>query len=127
MKVFTISSILAILAASSAAAPAEDVEARQFKAHLTFIGGTPKATYVVDAATDGSFFHISESNHSVLGSVDEANTTKGNDLSVSHIKSEGGATCTIYGSKGSKTTLVGAQTVDVGPPQPQVSGACLAL
>lgn len=50
-----------------------------------------------------------------------------NPLSVSKIRSEGGATCTFFGAEGSVTTVVGANTVDVGPPQPQVSGACLAL
>ena len=50
-----------------------------------------------------------------------------NPLSISHIKSEGGATCTFFGIDGSVTTVVGAQTVDVGPPQTQVSGSCLAL
>lgn len=53
--------------------------------------------------------------------------TVGERLSVSHIKSEGGATCTFYGTEGSVTTVVGAQTVDVGPPQPQASGVCRAF
>ena len=48
-------------------------------------------------------------------------------LSVSHISSEGGASCTLFGIDGSTTTVVGANTVDVGPPQTQVSGSCLAL
>ena len=41
--------------------------------------------------------------------------------------SEGGATCGFLGIDGSQTTVVGAQTVDVGPPQTQISGSCLAL
>jgi len=48
-----------------------------------------------------------------------------NPLSVSHITSLGGATCGFTGAEGSETTVVGAQTVDVGPPQPQVSGSCI--
>ena len=54
-------------------------------------------------------------------------TIAGNPLSVSHIESQGGATCTIIGIDGSVTTVVGATTVDVGPPQTQVSGTCRAL
>jgi hypothetical protein len=50
-----------------------------------------------------------------------------NSLSISHIQSDGGATCTFYGVDGSQTTVVGAQTVDVGPPQTQVWGACEAF
>lgn len=50
-----------------------------------------------------------------------------NELSVSQITSLGGASCTFFGSEGSITTVVGAHTVNVGPPQPQVSGSCLAL
>ncbi len=54
-------------------------------------------------------------------------TIAANPLSISHISSAGGASCTLFGVDGSKTTVVGADTVDVGPPQTQVSGSCLAL
>lgn len=50
-----------------------------------------------------------------------------NPLSVDHIKSEGGATCTFNGIDGSVTTVVGAQTVIVAPPQRILSGACRAF
>lgn len=50
-----------------------------------------------------------------------------NPLSISHITSLGGATCSFVGIDGSHTVVVGAQTVDVGPPQTQVSGSCLAF
>ena len=48
-------------------------------------------------------------------------------LSVSHISSAGGAICTIIGVDGSETTIVGEQTVDVGPPQTQIRGSCDTL
>lgn len=48
-------------------------------------------------------------------------------MSVSKISLEGGASCAIYGAYGSVTNLEGLSSADVGPPQPQVSGACLAL
>jgi len=47
-----------------------------------------------------------------------------NPLSISKITSLGGATCSFRGIDGSNTFLVGAQTVDVGPPQTQVAGSC---
>ena len=50
-----------------------------------------------------------------------------NPLSISKIQLAGGATCTFHGIDGSSTTVVGAQIVDVGPPQTQISGSCLAL
>jgi hypothetical protein len=50
-----------------------------------------------------------------------------NPLSISHIVSAGGATCTFHGIDGSVTTTVGTQTVDVGPPQTQISGSCSAF
>ena len=55
------------------------------------------------------------------------NLITANPLSISYIESAGGATCTFFGIDGSQTTVVGAQTVPVGPPQTQVSGSCLAL
>ena len=54
-------------------------------------------------------------------------TFAANPLSVSQISSEGGASCGLFGVDGSETTVVGANTVDVSPPQSQVSGSCLAL
>jgi hypothetical protein len=47
-----------------------------------------------------------------------------NPLSISQISSVGGGFCTFFGIDGSETTVVGAQTVPVGPPQTQVSGVC---
>lgn len=47
-----------------------------------------------------------------------------NTLSVSQINSVGGAICSFFGADGSDTFLAGEETVDVGPPQVQVSGVC---
>ncbi|PYH28354.1 uncharacterized protein BO87DRAFT_371165 [Aspergillus neoniger CBS 115656] len=50
-----------------------------------------------------------------------------NPLSISHISSTtGGVKCTFNGVDNSVTTINGAQTVDVGPPQTQISGTCRA-
>lgn len=46
-----------------------------------------------------------------------------NPMSVSKISSPGGASCTVFGSDGSNTFIHGG-TVDVGPPQRQVSAVC---
>ncbi|KAF6230585.1 hypothetical protein HO173_011122 [Letharia columbiana] len=108
MKAFTISTFLFLLASQLHAAPSSS--ARQFQAQLTFQGAPPAAAFfTLSVPTDGSVFEIS------------------NVLSVSHISSAGGASCTLFGIDGSTTTVVGADTVDVGPPQTQVSGSCLAL
>ncbi|RAK95958.1 uncharacterized protein BO80DRAFT_367574 [Aspergillus ibericus CBS 121593] len=54
-----------------------------------------------------------------------ASTSITNPLSISHIISgTNGVHCTFNGIDHSVTTVSGAQTVDVGPPQTQVSGAC---
>ena len=52
-----------------------------------------------------------------------------NPLSVSHIISDDTRTClcTLNGIDGSVTTTFGNETVDVGPPQAQVSGNCGAV
>ncbi|KAL8962896.1 MAG: hypothetical protein Q9193_000773 [Seirophora villosa] len=109
MKAFTISAALALLTSLVSAAPATTPhEARQFQAQITFIGAADGVFYQ-SVPTDGSVFSIS------------------NPLSVSMIRSAGGATCTFNGIDGSSTTVVGAQTVDVGPPQTQISGSCRAF
>lgn len=52
----------------------------------------------------------------------------GNQLSISHIKNgDPDASCTFYGIDGSVTTVKGAKTEDVGPPQTQTSGVCHPL
>ncbi|KAG4425329.1 hypothetical protein IFR04_001479 [Cadophora malorum] len=106
MKTFTVTAILAIAASLVQAAPAQ--QTRQFEAQLTFIGAAD-GSFTLAVPTDGTVFPIT------------------NDLSVSKIASLGGATCAFDGVDGSHTVLVGAQTVDVGPPQVQVSGSCRAF
>lgn len=54
-------------------------------------------------------------------------TSAANDLSVSYISSEGGASCSSVGIDESETIVVGANTVPVGPLQTQISASCLAL
>jgi hypothetical protein len=52
-------------------------------------------------------------------------TRLANPLSISHIASStNGVSCTFHGIDNSDTTVNGAQTVDVGPPQTQVHGSC---
>ncbi|OOF95033.1 hypothetical protein ASPCADRAFT_208646 [Aspergillus carbonarius ITEM 5010] len=54
-----------------------------------------------------------------------ASTAITNPLSISHISSgTSGVHCTFNGIDHSVTNVNGAVTVDVGPPQTQVSGAC---
>ncbi|KAL4778353.1 hypothetical protein BJX76DRAFT_366391 [Aspergillus varians] len=56
-----------------------------------------------------------------------ANVEITDPLSISHIMSTtGGVKCTFNGIDHSVTVVDGAQTVDVGPPQTQVSGHCVA-
>ncbi|MCJ1426837.1 hypothetical protein MMC29_004740 [Sticta canariensis] len=109
MKAFTISAAVALLAAFAQAAPAPvEIDARGSYVTLKFEGATPSAYYTRTVPVNERTFTIDD------------------PLSVSHIKSSGGATCTIYGKDGSVTTVSGTQEVDVGPPQTQVSGVCKA-
>ncbi|CAG8893415.1 unnamed protein product [Penicillium egyptiacum] len=74
--------------------------------HVTFIG-----------AADAQFTQSFPSNGEWIQIV--------NSLSISHIQtSTEGITCVFNGIDHSVTTVVGAQLVDVGPPQTQVSGSC---
>ncbi|MCJ1400075.1 hypothetical protein MMC11_003278 [Xylographa trunciseda] len=115
MQTFTIASALVFLTAIAQAAPAR-VAARhghgpghEFKAQITFEGATPEAFFTESVRTDNVPFYIT------------------NPLSISHIKSDGGASCTFFGVDNSVTSVYGAETVDVGPPQTQVSGICSPL
>lgn len=48
-------------------------------------------------------------------------------LSISHISSaDASVQCTFQGIDNSVTTVSGAELVDVGPPQTQISGSCSA-
>lgn len=54
--------------------------------------------------------------------------TVANPLSISHVSSStNGVDCTFHGIDNSVTTVNGAGSVDVGPPQTQVSGSCHKL
>ncbi|MCJ1418758.1 hypothetical protein MMC32_005109 [Xylographa parallela] len=109
MKSLTMFTALSLLAAFVSAAPTPAaVEARQFQAQITFFGAAG-ASFSMSVPTDSSGFTIS------------------NPLSVSSISSEGGASCSFFGIDGSSTTVVGANSAVVGPPQTQTSGSCLAL
>lgn len=108
MKAFTLAIATALLASSAFAAPAAKA-ARQFEAQITFHGATPEDTFTQSVPTDGSTFYVYDKS------------------SITSISSAGGATCTFFGVDGSVTTVVGAQTVPVGPPQVQLTGSCLAL
>ncbi|CAI7591965.1 unnamed protein product [Penicillium manginii] len=60
--------------------------------------------------------------------TDGSDVTITNVLSISHITSNtNGVTCTFEGIDNSVTSLSGAGSVDVGPPQTQVSGHCSKL
>lgn len=147
MKTFTICTAMAIFAALSHAAPFE-AETRQFKATIKLEGAPPDvAFYTRSVPTDGSVFYLSTSTYSSIPplfpfhfqhrrhsplanpSIQPLPNLEQLDdpLSISHINSLGGATCTFFGIDGSVTTVVGAQTVDVGPPQTQISGSCRAF
>ncbi|KAN0085589.1 hypothetical protein V8E54_002056 [Elaphomyces granulatus] len=106
MNVFIISTIVATLLAASSAAPVDT--ARQFQVTITFTGAA--------GASFTQLFPADRQLHPIT-----------NLLSISEISSEGGATCSFFGIDGSKTTVVGAHTVPVGPPQTQVSGVCDAF
>jgi hypothetical protein len=79
---------------------------RQNTAQITFIGAGD-AQFTQDFPTDGSIVQIT------------------NPLSISHIASSvPGIACTFTGVDHGTTTVTGAETVDVGPPQTQVQGSC---
>lgn len=154
MKTFSICTAMAILAATFSHAAPVELETRQFFAQVTFQGAPPDvAFYTRSIPTDGSVFYLSTStwfwfyipllfvflfqHSSPLSLYGQPASLKNpflpnilrldDPLSISHIKSLGGATCTFYGIDGSVTTVVGAQTVDVGPPQTQLRAVCRAL
>ncbi|MCJ1407881.1 hypothetical protein MMC19_001952 [Ptychographa xylographoides] len=108
MQTFLVATVFAALTACVSAAPTPQVVARQFEVQVTFIGAAD-AEYTLSIPADGSLVTID------------------NHLSVSKISSAGGASCSFRGIDGSDTTVVGAQTVDVGPPQTQTQGSCLAF
>ena len=133
----SVATAFAILAAVAQAAPT--VAPRQFAAQVTFKGAAsetdPGAQFTQAFPRDGTIVPIgslpilSSAFRSRLVGVSKPLLTLNivNPLSVSKIQSLGGAICTFYGKDGSVTTTVGAQTVDVGPPQTQNFGFCRAF
>ncbi|KAJ5698532.1 hypothetical protein N7462_000537 [Penicillium macrosclerotiorum] len=102
------SETLAISAALVSAASASPLK-RTGTVDITFIGAAD-AQFTQAFPTDGSVVAIS------------------NVLSISHISSAtDGVGCTFNGVDHSVTTVNGATTVDVGPPQTQISGTCHPL
>ncbi|KAM0796648.1 hypothetical protein BDR22DRAFT_892966 [Usnea florida] len=98
---------LTLIAFSTAAPHPAPQHPRQFLASISFYGAGPGPPFFFQQfPTDDSVHKIN------------------NTLSVSQISSPGGAACTFFGVDGSNTFLFGEQTVDVGPPQAQVSGVC---
>lgn len=124
MKIFTTAAFFAFVATLTAAAPAPQ-GSNGFEALITFQGAAG-AQFTLSVPTDGTTFSIGKFSLPSQ-SVNCSSEAVDNALSISHIVSEGGATCGFHGIDGSETTVVGAQTVDVGPPQTQVWGSCLAL
>ncbi|KAF3394208.1 hypothetical protein F1880_005085 [Penicillium rolfsii] len=99
------SDILTLTAGFATAASASPVR-RTDQVEITFIGAAD-AQFSQSFPTDGSQVSIT------------------NPLSISHISSGvNGVSCTFHGIDNSDTTVNGAETIDVGPPQTQVYGSC---
>ncbi|CAG7938914.1 unnamed protein product [Penicillium salamii] len=103
MKACTFVSVFAVAAIASA------IPVKRDNVDITFIGAAD-AQFTWSFPTDGSVVSIS------------------NPLSISHISSSvDGVQCTFDGIDDSVTTVTGAQTVDVGPPQTQLTGSCVLV
>ncbi|KAJ6010806.1 hypothetical protein N7451_002218 [Penicillium sp. IBT 35674x] len=104
MHVLTGLNILLALATASNASPVK----RTNDVEITFIGAA-NAQFTQNFPVDGSSVSISDV------------------LSISHISSaDASVQCTFHGIDNSVTTVSGAELVDVGPPQTQISGSCSA-
>ncbi|KAJ5928451.1 hypothetical protein N7466_007407 [Penicillium verhagenii] len=104
MQVLTGLNILLALATASNARPLK----RTNEVEITFIGAA-NAQFTENFPIDGSTVSIS------------------NVLSISHISSpDANVQCTFNGIDHSVTNVDGAELVDVGPPQTQISGSCSA-
>ncbi|KAI9729352.1 MAG: hypothetical protein M1834_006875 [Cirrosporium novae-zelandiae] len=108
MKTLTISAAVAFLAAIASAAPAPAPVQRRDTAYasVTFEGAPP----------DDAYFTMSIPVYS--------STSITNSLSISHISVGTGAGCYFSGIDGGSTVVHSGQTIDVGPPQTQVSAYC---
>ena len=96
---------------------------------VTFLGAA-NAQFTQSFPTNGQATQISMSfriRSSVWMKGPELIVTA-NPLSISHIELDTqGVTCVFAGIDHSVTAVNGAQLVDVGPPQTQVSGSCTAM
>ncbi|KAJ5473155.1 hypothetical protein N7475_002721 [Penicillium sp. IBT 31633x] len=103
MKTSTIFGLFVACATTASAIP---VKPRHGQVEITFVGAA-NAQFTQSFPSDGSTVSI------------------GNPLSISHISSStAGIQCTFNGIDHSVTMVHGAQWVDVGPPQTQVTGSC---
>ncbi|MCJ1290268.1 hypothetical protein MMC34_001804 [Xylographa carneopallida] len=106
MKSSTLSLTLTLVAAMAQAAPtATQSFPDEFKVGLTFYGAAG-ASYDMSAPTDDTAYPIT------------------NPLSVSSISSGGGGNCNFFGGEGGEGFLPNAGTVEISPPQTQVSVIC---
>ncbi|ORY56700.1 uncharacterized protein BCR38DRAFT_450915 [Pseudomassariella vexata] len=108
MHFITLTTTLLFAATGLAAPSAPQVQGRTYDTvHIEFQGAAD-AKFDLDIATDGNRVSI------------------GNQLSISHIVSYApeGVECHFLGVEGSQTYTSGYQTVDVGPPQPQLYASC---
>ncbi|KAJ5645266.1 hypothetical protein N7507_011277 [Penicillium longicatenatum] len=102
MHFFTGLNILLALATASNGSSVK----RTNEVEITFLGAA-NAQFTQNFPVDGSIVSIS------------------NVLSISHVSSaDANIQCTFHGIDNSVTTVSGAQLVDVGPPQTQISGSC---
>ncbi|KAJ5788749.1 hypothetical protein N7457_003739 [Penicillium paradoxum] len=102
------SAILGLFVAYAATASAVPLKPRNDQVEITFIGAAD-AQFTQSFPTDGSAVSID------------------NLLSISHISSNTAEVqCTFNGIDHSVTVINGAEWVDVGPPQTQVTGSCQA-
>ncbi|KAJ6051753.1 uncharacterized protein N7446_006388 [Penicillium canescens] len=102
------SAIICLLAAITTTS-GSPLKTRNDQVEITFIGAAD-AQFTQSFPSDGTVVSI------------------GDPLSISHISSNtAGIQCTFNGVDHSVTTVNGAELVDVGPPQTQVSASCHAI
>ncbi|OGE52860.1 hypothetical protein PENARI_c009G11921 [Penicillium arizonense] len=105
MKTCAVICLLAAITTTSGS----PLKTRNNQVEITFIGAA-NAQFTQSFPSDGTVASI------------------GNPLSISHISSNtAGIQCTFNGIDHSVTTVTGAELVDVGPPQTQVSASCHAI
>lgn len=124
MKTSTIFGLFVACATTASAIP---VKPRHGQVEITFVGAA-NAQFTQSFPSDGSTVSIGRLLFIASSQVkpyDINLTSSGNPLSISHISSStAGIQCTFNGIDHSVTMVHGAQWVDVGPPQTQVTGSC---